>query len=664
MAILTRSAQGLRVSLVSVDARSIRNLGVVAHINAGKTTLTERMLFDSGAQRFLGEVDDGTAAMDFLPQEQQRGISIRAANTTVSWRGCALNLVDTPGHVDFSGEVDRVLRVLDGAVLVLDGVRGVESQTETVWRQAKAQGVAVLAFVNKLDRPVADWARCLDSLRERLAVRVLPAVVPTWSADGLCGLIEVVSGARQDWRAGGEPLSDVAQARTALIEAAADFDPAVMEAFVGDLPVDAERLRAALRRAVVAGSVTLAFAGAALPNRGVELLLDGVVDYLPAPVDRTASGDASAPLRALVFGRVHEPPDAVAVRLHAGTVAAGLEVDGSDGQRRRVRAVLRMHASSSELTSDAGPGDIVALQLDGAPVRLGAALFTPGCPVEYPALPLAAPVLAVALEPRQAEDRAVVEGAAQALVQADPTLALRFDRAREVWLLVGMGELHLEVACDELRARVGDRFRVGRPEVDCRETIRQAGRGEGEWRLPELGMRAVVELRLHPVPHGGPATVRLGAGAQSELGQRLAEVLAAHVRSGLNAGWPGFDFEVVVESVVGEAEGDFDALSAVADEAAKVALRRASAMAQGYVLQPLMTIEVACPHDTLSAVLADLRGKELRAAQVDADAERSTVRGVVPLARVLGYATRLRSLTKGRGAFAMRAAGYGEPATP
>ncbi len=647
----------------------IRNFGIVAHINAGKTTLSERILFDCGRVRFLGEVDEGTAALDYLPEEQRRGISIRAASTSVAWRDYRLNLIDTPGHVDFSAEVARSLRVLDGTVLVLDGVRGVEPQTEAVWRQTRAAGLSSIVFVNKLDRPVANWARVLDTMRLRLRVQVLPVVVPIVGDTGLVGLIDVVTGARQEWESGGAPAFDLALARSQLVEAAADFDPAVMGDFVLDRTVDVPRLRAALRRGVVAGQLTLAFAGSALRNRGVEALLDGVGWFLPSPLDRSPvlglSGGTRAarddePVCAQVFRSfVEDDVSLLAVRVYSGRIDTASVLARSDQTAEfTVREVSRLHADHREVIASAGPGDIVALA--GAPedVPVGATLFAPGHRIVLALTRFPLPVLSVALEPRQADDLAAVQAAAQKLTRADPTLALRSDEARGALLLCGIGELHLEIAAERIRAVVGDRFRVGLPEVACRESVRRAAAGHGEWRIAELAARASVHLRLVPAKDSGPASVQLDSRLRgNEVADRLAQQIAGRLRGSLREGWPAFDLEVHIDRMDGQVGPDVDVLPLYV-EAAEVALRRALVEADPVVLQPMASVEVTCPHDALSPVLGDLRGKDVDILAIDVDGDHACVRGKVPLGKMLGYSTRLRSLTRGLGSFHLEAAGF------
>lgn len=659
---------------MSASPGHIRNLGIVAHINAGKTTLSERILYDSGRVRFLGEVDEGTAALDYLPEEQRRGISIRSASTSVPWRGRLLNLVDTPGHVDFGAEVVRCLRVVDGVVLVLDGVRGVEPRTEAVWQQVRTLDLAALAFVNKLDRPVASWRRALDAVVARLGVRALPAVVPIAGETGLTGLIDVVTGKAVEWAPGGTAQADPARARADLVEAAAEFDPAGLEAFAHDLPVGDDALRAALRAGVVRGQLVLVFAGSALHNRGVDLLLDGIADYLPSPLDRAPvvgtdgaerAVEPDAPACALVFKSQDEGGAVwLATRVYTGRIAQGAELARSDGGAPvRVGAIARMHADEREPIAEAGPGDIVALQCQGEPLPTGVTLFAPGHPITLLPARFPEPVLSVAIEPRRTEDLAAVEAAARRLVAADPTLALRRDEARGVLLLSGIGELHLEIAAEELRATAGDRFRVGRPVVACRETITRAAAGSGEWRVAEVGGRAHVRVQVFPQPDAGPARVVLGEGvADDPTARALVAALTGRLATSLCEGWPAFDMVLQLDALEGEVAPGADLLPLLV-EASEVALRRALADAGPVVLEPLQLVDVSCPQDALSAVLGDLRGKHVEIETIDLDGEGARVRARAPLARMLGYTTRLRSLTRGLGSFRAEHAGFGPVAS-
>lgn len=644
----------------------IRNLAILAHINAGKTTLTERILFATGSRRFMGAVEEGTSAMDYLPEEQRRGISICAALTTVEWKGRQLNLVDTPGHVDFAAEVERTLRVVDGAVILVDGVRGVESQTEMVWRQAQRHRLPALVFVNKLDRPTAQWARAVQSLRDRLGLRVLAAAIPVLDAEGVTGLIDVVSGRATEWRAGGQPAADPAEARALLVEAAAEVDAGVFEAFALDRPVDDDALVRALGVAVRQGRVVLAYAGSALRDQGVDLLLEGIGAYLPAPgeiasvagVDGSVrSTSASAPFAGLVFRTIHDAGEVLAVvRVYAGTVRAGdrVGVTGA-GQDQVVVEVARVFADERASIPAGDAGDIVALAgLQG--VADGCTVHAVGAPIRLEPVHFSTPVVTVAIEPRHPEQRVTIAAALRQLVADDPTLEERVDSERDVPLLSGMGELHLEVAAERLRARIGDSFRVGRPEVAGRTTVAAPVAAEAEWRLPEVAVAARVGLRVAPARGTGSTQVSAEPGLPPELAGEITAALRQDLAAALWTRWPLIDAVLHVETVVvSGAEGG--AAVAPALEAARVAARRVFAQAALVQLEPVVEFEVECPAEALSAVLGDLRGKGADLANVEAVATWGRASGVVPLQRMLGYSTRLRSITRGLGSFFLRPAG-------
>lgn len=644
----------------------IRNLAILAHINAGKTTLTERILFATGRRHFMGAVEEGTSAMDYLPEEQRRGISICAALTSVEWRGRQLNLVDTPGHVDFAAEVERTLRVVDGAVILVDGVRGVESQTEMVWRQAQRHRLPAVVFVNKLDRPTAQWARSVQSLRDRLGLRVLAAVIPVLDAEGVAGLVDVVSGRAAEWRAGGQPAANLAEARALLVEAAAEVDAEVLEAFALDRPVEDGALSRALRVAVRQGRVVLAYAGSALRDQGVDLLLDGIVAYLPAPeeIESVAGVDGSlrstsvsAPFAGLVFRTIRDADGVLAVvRVYAGSVRAGDRVGVSGASNdQRVAGVARVFADERASIPAGDAGDIVALAgLEGAVD--GCTVHAVGAPIRLEPVHFSTPVVTVAIEPRHPEQRPAIAAALRQIVEDDPTLEERVDSERDVPLLSGMGELHLEVAAERLRALVGDTFRVGRPEVAGRTTVASPVAAEAEWRLPELGVSARVSLQLEPDPGAESVRVSADPGLPPELAAEVTTVLREDLAAALWTRWPLIDAVLHVGAVVVTgAEGG--AAVAPALEAARVAARRLFAQATLVQLEPVVEFEVDCPAEWLSAVLGDLRGKGAEIANVEAVAARARASGVVPLQRMLGYSTRLRSISRGIGSFFLRPAG-------
>lgn len=655
------------------DEDKLRNLGIVAHINAGKTTLTERILYDTGKQRFMGDVDEGTAAMDYMREEQRRGISIRAAVTCVTWRGHRINLVDTPGHVDFTAEVERCLRVLDGVVVVLDAVRGVESQTQTVWRRARGRGIPGIVFVNKMDRPSADFEASVRSWEQRLEGMPVPVVTPVRRGGRLVGLLDVVEGRLEPFDAGAPaevPQHMVEGARARLVEVCAEFDESLLADFVDDRPLDPDRLRAALRRATLEGRAVPVLAGAALPNRGVDRLLDAVCAYLPSPVDagpvRSSEGDETrgpvreAPFCGLVFKVQREEDERLHfVRVYSGTLAPGDRVASSaGGEPFSVQELWRVHASHLEPVKRVFPGDVVVFDSPGGP-STGDTLFAPGAPIRLEPVRFPRPVLTMSLEPASEEDRPETERLATILAEEDPTLELFRDPMTGTLLVSGMGELHLEVFASRLQRRIRRPVRMGRPEVARLETVTRAATGAAECRRHEHGagvrwMR--VQVALDPVPGAGRAWVEDAGEGPERVRAVCREALEARLRSGLVEPWPAVDVRARLVRVESGAEGEEAAVLAL--EALDVACRKAASGAGVTVLEPTMAFQVECPGETLSAVLADLRARGARIRNVESGGDAARVEGVVRLRDVLGYATRLRSLTRGLGSLELAPRGF------
>jgi elongation factor G len=659
----------------------LRNIGIVAHINAGKTTLSERILFDSGKQGFMGEVDEGTATMDFMAEEQDRGISISAAVTTVLWRGCEVNLVDMPGHVDFTAEVERCLRVLDGAIVLLDSVRGVESQTEIVWRQANARAIPRIVFVNKMDRAGADFDGALAALRTRLGCRPVAVGIPFVEGGELAGIVDVASRETIAWRpraAGAPPPLDVEAARGVLIEACADVDESVLADFVDGRPIDAGRLRAAVRAGTLSGDLVPVLGGAALLNLGVDRLLDAVCDYLPAPGDlppvvslddpscrRRAARDE--PFCGLVFKtRVDDDAGRLAfARVYSGAVAVGAQVASArSGAALPVLRLWRVHADHLEPIAEAGAGDIVALASE-AELSTGDTLHAVHAPIRLEPARFPEPVLTMALEPATVAEAEAVSAAAAALVRDDPTLRLDRDSETGSLLIAGMGELHLEVFGSRLRRAVRG-VRLGRPRVAYRETVRGPGRARAECRAP-LGegpvRRASVEIELLPDPAAAGAVVEdAGSGCPGRRPALLA-AMGERARSGLADPYPAAGVRLRLLEVDGDADAAGDGGTNLFLEALDVACRKAIAQALTQRLEPVMRFEAFVPVEALAAVLADLNARGARIEELEAGVAQARLRGGVRLEEVLGYATRLRSLTKGLGTVQLSPAGY-EPGDP
>ncbi len=645
------------------DPARLRNIGIVAHINAGKTTLTERILFDTGRQRTLGDVDAGTATTDWLREEQERGISISAAVTRVSWRGNAVQIVDTPGHVDFAAEVERSLRVLDGAVVVLDGVRGVETQTETVWRSIERLAVPRLAFVNKLDRSTADYDACVAGLARDLAARPLPVVVPILEDGVFVGLIDAVGRRFRTWGSGAPPSAERIDAcHQVVVEACADRDEQVFAAFVDGRDIDPDALHAVIRRATLAGDLTPVFGGSALRNRGVEPLLDGVCRYLPSPLERVESAQGEGFL-ALVFkvqiARDGSGPEAL-IRVYRDRVSVGDEIETAGGERFRVDRVQAVHAMEREDRRAAGAGEIVAIRAPRL-LRTGETLRAPGGDEELEPLTFSMPVLATTVEPRSADELPELLRHARELAAEDPTLRIEEDQDRGGVVVRGMGELHLEVFAERLARVLSSAPRLGRPSVVHLETVAAAAEAEAECtrQLGEVSIRAWARVWVEPLPGRSTPVFRWAVSASGAAPELRAEVLAeleARARAGFAS--PHAVGGVAIEVRELGAGGPPDMARSLIHEAVALACRRA--MVQGGLVfaEPWTRIEVVTPLDATGTVLADLRSRGAQIAEVGGDELGSRIRARMPLDRLLGYATALRSMTRGRGRFELRIEGF------
>ncbi len=687
---------------------SLRNVGICAHIDAGKTTLTERILYQTGMERHIGRVDEGTSVMDWMSEERERGITITAAATRVSWKDVEINLVDTPGHVDFTVEVERSMRVLDGAVLVMDAAAGVEPQTETVWRQVKRQSVPAIGFVNKCERPGADVLACAASVEARLGAKALVIGYPIGGGDTeapLVGVVDLVHrqafgvvGPGAMGEEGRIPLpesvvDEVDVLRAELIEALGDLDDALCEVIAEGHEPSGDQIAAALRRLVIRQEVVPLLCGAALSGHGVALLLDGIAAYLPAPIDVpvpprfVADGGADAPdgpppePLALVF-KVHstrtrgERRDVTFVRVYSGTIAAGTRLwNDRSGVTEEVLGVLRIHAADVEHIGVATAGDVVALsglQATGT----GDTLVPEGCKVrlEPPSLP--APVLGYLVEPVRDEERLVLRDALERLAREDPSLRLAEDAASGQWLLEGMGELHLEIALARMSSEFGVTPRSSSYRVALREMVTEPASGSGEIERMVDGVlgRTVVAVRIQPAEGGELGrglTVSLAGGVdlESSAFRAIRGALMAEAQSGPLAGHPLRGVEIVVTSVElaragqgGEADQEGDVLATASEQAAVAALREALKVAKGEglvtVMEPTMTFVVETPDDVSGGVIGDLNSRHAAMDEViSTGTESRRVTGKAPLRALLGYSTALRSLSRGRATFSMQPAG-------
>ena len=668
---------------------TLRNVGICAHIDAGKTTLTERVLFLTGRERHIGRVDEGTSVMDWMAEERERGITIAAAATRVDWNGAEINLVDTPGHVDFTVEVERCMRVLDGAVLVLDGTKGVEPQTETVWRQVERRGLPAIAFANKCERPGADVLACTESIAERLGVRAAPVAYPLGGGDSeepLTGVVDVVGRVAWGVNSQGErteiEISEPAALeadvlRAELVDVLGDLDESMFAIICEGREPSADEIRRSLRTVVRARALVPVFAGAALLGHGVPGLLDGVAEYLPSPsgaarpdVFDAASGEVfrgTLPSPLLLAFKVHskkrlrERYDLTFVRVYRGSIEQGTRLwNDRSGVFETVGAVLRIHASDVEHIERASAGDVVALaglRATGAGDTL--APRDAGVRLEPPRIPT--PVLGVLLEPVRDEDRAVLGEALEQLAREDPSLCVSEDPASGQWLLEGMGELHLDIALSRMRAEYTVEPRVGPPRVAYRESVRAAVRGSGVVDRAFAGVpaHAKIELELLPTEAAGEAIVvewglaevppSFGAGARATI----QSALLAEATSGPIEGHPLAGARVVVTGASTRTEGTPDAAWAQAAVAALRECLRALESGDGVrLLEPWMAFVVDAPVDVASGVIGDLNSRHAVMEEiVSTGAEGRRVTGSAPLGALIGYSTALRSLSKGRATF-------------
>lgn len=642
----------------------LRTFGIVAHIDAGKTTLTERILYDAGAKERAGSVDDGTASTDWLPEERSRGISIEAAATRVAWGGCELQVVDTPGHVDFVAEVERCLWVMDGVVVVVDATRGVESQTRTVWAQAQARGLPRLVFLNKLDRAGANFTAAVKDLVEQFEVAAAPLVVPVLRPDGtFAGLVHALHGTAQ-WFVDSPDAVDrrlaveaMRAAHERLLELAADADEAILAAVVDGVRIEPAAVLAALRRECHAGRLVPVFAGAALLDRGVDLLLDGVVDWLPPLTERARTGmwataragDPAAPFAGLVFKIDHRGEVWNFVRVVRGLLRPGDAVERQRGGRAvTVGAIGIVQADRRRDVQVIGPGEIAVL-VGELGLKTGDVLGAPGAAVHVPPPRFPEPVLTAALEPARAEDAPALLACLRALAADDPTL--RVDHRGGRITVRGMGELHLEIVADRLRHRGAAPFVLGKPEVEHRATVRRDGRAEVELRTLVEGREQRVRCAVAVRPEPGAMPAVLAGLAECPA---ASESLAAEIRFGLPDG-ALVGAEVALLAVDDAGTRPSEALVAAA---AARALVEALAEAGVHGEEPEVEVEVWCPEEGLQPVLADLGAREAVVSGVAGGRLGARVVGRAPLRRMLGYVTKLRSMTKGLGRASMQPAGW------
>jgi elongation factor G len=662
---------------------TIRNIGIIAHIDAGKTTVTERVLYYTGLTHRLGSVDEGTTVTDFMPQERERGITIQSAAITATWRDHQINLIDTPGHIDFTAEVQRSLRVLDGGVVVFDGVAGVEPQSETVWRQADRYGVPRICFVNKMDRAGADYWRTLKSIAKRLGANPVAVQVPIGAEADFCGIVDLIEEKAIIYC--GEDHADpavtdvpadlqaeVTQRRVEMIEALAHLDDDLAERYLADEELPPALLRSALRQATLSGKAIPVLCGTALRNKGVQMLLDAVVDYLPSPLDLPPMAgkdpdtgedvpcptDPKAPASALVFKITTDPymGRLAYFRVYSGTVHKGETLfNAARRQRERISRLVRMHADRREEVEEIPAGDIGAV-LGLKATTTGETLCAETRPVILERITFPAPVIELAVEPRTKADQDKLSAALHRLAEEDPTFQVRKDERIDQTLLAGMGELHLDVLLERLRREFGVDTKVGRPHVAYYETITRPARAETRFikQTGGHGQFAVVELAVEPLPPGSGLVFenKVVGGA---VPKEFIPAVEAGVRDGTTRGvlaeHPIVDLKVTL--VDGKAH-EVDSSERAFRTAASMALRKAVSLADPVLLEPIMHLEVVVPEEFTGDVIGELSARAASITGIESrNGSGQSIQADVPLAVMFGYATALRSRTQGRGTFVM-----------
>ncbi len=669
-----------------------RNIGIMAHIDAGKTTTTERILYYTGVNYKMGEVHEGSATMDWMPQEQERGITITSAATTCLWNDHRINIIDTPGHVDFTVEVERSLRVLDGAIAVFDAVAGVEPQTETVWRQADKYGVPRICFVNKMDRIGANFARCVDMIQDRLGATVAVVQLPIGVESNFAGVVDLLEMNALVWddsSSRGESFSvveipaaleaEAAVWRANLVDTVSTFDDRITEKFLNDEEITGADLRAALRRATISNQAVPVLCGASFKNKGVQPMLDAVVAYLPSPLDvppttgkdlkgereLERAADDKAPFSALAFKIMSDQHlgKLVFARVYSGMAAQGDSVLNSTRDRKeRIGRIVQMHANHREPRETAYAGDIIAL-VGLKNTTTGDTLCDPNDPIVLESLDFPEPVIHVAVEPKTKADQDKLSRALQTLSEEDPTFQVHGDEETGQTVIGGMGELHLEVLVDRMLREFRVDANVGKPQVAYRETISKKVEKVEHRYVRQTGGRGQyghVVLNLEPTgPGGGYEFIDkiTGGVIPKEYIPAVDAGIQDAMQSGVLAGFPVVDLRA---TLVYGSYHDVDSSEMAFKIAASMCFKEACRRAGPVLLEPIMAVEVVTPEDYLGDVIGDLASRRGHVEGMDQRANNQVVRAEVPLAEMFGYATDLRSRTQGRATYTMQFSSYQE----
>ncbi|MEV0795033.1 elongation factor G [Kribbella sp. NPDC050459] len=683
---------------ITTDLAKVRNIGIMAHIDAGKTTTTERILFYTGITYKIGEVHDGAATMDWMEQEQERGITITSAATTCTWKDHTINIIDTPGHVDFTVEVERSLRVLDGAVAVFDGVAGVEPQSETVWRQADRYGVPRICFVNKLDRTGAEFMRCVDMIVDRLAAVPLVLQLPIGSEADFIGVVDLIGMRALTWRGETTMGEDytveeipathteiAAEWRDKLIETLAEADDEIMELYLeGDEPTQ-EQIVAAIRRATIASKLTPVLTGTAFKNKGVQPLLDAINAYLPSPIDVPAieghdvkDSDKvvlrkpadSEPFSALAFKIAADPHlgKLTFIRVYSGKLETGTQVlNPTKGRKERIGKIYRMHANKREEIASIGAGHIVAV-MGLKDTTTGETLADPSNPVVLESMQFPAPVISVAIEPKSKADQEKLGVAIQRLAEEDPTFQVRTDEDTGQTIIAGMGELHLEVLVDRMKREFRVEANVGKPQVAYRETIKKKVEKVDYTHKKQTGgsgqfARVIINIEPTSVEAGGEGGYEFvnsvtGGRIPREYIPSVDEGAQEAMEFGVLAGYPMVDVKVTLTD---GAYHDVDSSELAFKIAGSMAFKDAARRANPVILEPMFAVEVTTPEDYMGEVIGDLNSRRGQIQSMDEGPGGSrVVKALVPLSEMFGYVGDLRSKTQGRASYSMQFDSYAE----
>ncbi len=667
----------------------IRNIGIIAHIDAGKTTTTERILFYTGRVHKIGEVHDGTATTDWMEQERERGITITSASTSCRWRDCQINIIDTPGHVDFTVEVERSLKVLDGAVVVFCAVGGVQPQTETVWRQADKYSVPRIAFVNKMDRIGADFYEVLNQMHERLGSHAAPIQLPIGKEDSFKGVIDLVEWNMRIYKddlgkemeildISDDLLEEARKWKDNLIERLGEVDDTIMEKYLEGEEISKEELKAAIRRTVVKNKFCPVLCGTALKNKGVQLLLDAVCDYLPSPIDIPAikgqnpkTGEYEervpsdeAPFCGLAFKIMTDPyvGKLTYVRVYSGTLSSGVYVYNSTRRaKERVSKIVRMHANRQEIVKEIFTGDIVAF-VGLKETRTGDTLCDEQYPIILESMKFPEPVISLSIEPKTKADQDKLAMALKKFEEEDPTFQVRYNAETGQTLISGMGQLHLEIIVDRMKREFNVDANIGTPEVAYRETILKSVKSEGKY-IQQSGGRGqyghvVVEIEPGERGSGIEFVDKIKGGViPKEYIPAVKDGILSEAQNGVLAGYPLTDIKV---TLIDGSFHEVDSSEFAFKLAASIALSDGAKKAGLVLLEPIMDIEVTVPEEYMGTVIGDLNSRRCKITSLGQRGHLKVVRGDIPLAETFDYANVLRSLTQGRGTYTMEPSYYAE----